>query len=153
MIINQTTDIAGFIRIQWQQPSGVVYHFKFREMPSLQDLTNLANQQDELNEYSNEQSIEVFDFFEKSLLIDFVTTIKERPSITLTQFNNAIANRTWHEQAQLRTLIYLIGSEIAKRGELNISNLTEAQFLNLVRNWISNTPVKRLKRLFSTIDF
>lgn len=146
MILEQTTDIAGNIRIIWQQPSGITYHFKFKEEPSLQKLEDLGNERETLEERSSVEPL--FKQVNNKLIITLIELIKDRPSITTTQFNAYLGTLPWYDEARIRALIYEIGTTLADRKEVTLASMSESQFLQKVRDFIVNTPNRKLAKLF-----
>jgi hypothetical protein len=146
MITEQFTDIAGNIRIMWEQPSGVTFHFKFKTQPPLAEIEALADAREQLESDARiEPAIKAAN---KNHVVRLVELFKERPSITSTQFTTLLNTLPWYEQAEIRTLIYQIGTALADRKEITLASMTEAQFLTRVRDFIVATPARKLARLF-----
>lgn len=148
MILEQTIDLAGKVRILWQQPSGKVYFFKFDSEPTLEHIQSLANNRDSIEEYDNEQSLEISSFSKENVMF-LVEIFKTRPNIGLTQFNNVVNNLNWYQIAQIKAIIYEIGTKLAERKDISLDNLTELQVFQRVRDFIANTPIKKLKKIFN----
>lgn len=146
MILEQITDVAGKIRIIWQQPSGVVYHFKFNSEPTIQELENLANNKEVSEEHINVDFILNVEI-NKVLVKQLIELIKDRPTLTSNQFNTYLATLSWYDEAQIRLIVYLIGTKLAEKKDISLANMTEGQFLQKVRDYIVATPVKKLARL------
>ena len=151
MILEQTTDLANKIRIVWQQPSGKVYMFKFDQEPTLQQLGELGDHREQLEQDQQEQPILQADESKESI-ISLVELFKSRPSINLTQFNNYLNTLLWYQQYELKYVLYLIGSKLSQRNEITLNSLTELQFLQKVRDFIANTPIKRLYKIFLNVS-
>lgn len=146
MIIESTIDVAGNTRIIWQQPSGVAYHFKFKQVPALAELQSLADAREQLD--ADARIEPVVKGVNKALVVRLVHVFKERPSITPTQFTTLLNTLKWYEEAEIRALIYQIGTALAERKEITLTSMTEAQFLTSVRDFIVATPTRKLARLF-----
>lgn len=146
MILDSSIDVAGNTRIIWQQPSGVAYHFKFKTQPTLAELEALADAREQLD---NDARIEpVIKGANKAHVVRLVDLFKERPSITSTQFTALLNTLPWYEQAEIRALLYNVGTALAERKEITLASMTEAQFLTRVRDFIVATPARKLARLF-----
>jgi len=146
MILEQTIDIAGKIRIVWQQPSGVVYHFKFNSEPTTQELEDLAKTKEVNEGHANVEFILNVEI-NKVLAKQLIELIKDRPTLTTTQFNAYLATLSWYDEAQTRFIVYLIGAKLAEKKDIVLSSMTEAQFLQKVRDYIVNTPIRKLAKL------
>lgn len=146
MIIKQRTDLAGKIRIIWQQPSGINFSFKFDELPSEEVIQALANEREAIEELQKEDTI--LDLGNKALIIDLVEIIKSRPTITPAQFNNLLATKPWYIEVEMRYILYKLGSNLADKKKIALSDMTEGRFFTKVRDFIANTPIRRLAKLF-----
>jgi hypothetical protein len=146
MIIEQFTDAAGKIRILWEQPSGVVYNFKFSQEPTTLELETLANERESLEEHISGQPV-LSKEVNKEQIIQLVETLKSNPNITANQFNTRLETQPWYIQVEIRYLIYLLGTKLAERKDIPLAGSTEAKFFNGVKSFIVNTPKRKLAKL------
>lgn len=154
MVLEYSVDAAGFHRYVWQQPSGAVFHLKFKQAKNDTALAAVADQREQDEQYQNERPAIQADDGRAPYVRELVELIKERPALTATQFNTYLNGKEWFEAVELRHLVYLIASALAERGEVQLAGTTEAQAFNAVRNFIRNTPVRRLAKLFlNQLDF
>lgn len=153
MIIEKYTDAAGFIRVLWRTQAGNDLLFKFRDDPTTQQLEAEEAKWVSANEFIDTASISFNLTDDGASLIKIVMQIRNNPNLTLTQYNNYLGTLPWYEAATIRYFIYSIGTKLAARNEIQLAGLTEAQFLSQVRNFIVNTPLRKLARLiFGNLD-
>lgn len=148
MILEYYTDAAGFHRYIWQQPSGAVYHFKLKATADDAQLAALAALRDDQEQYQNEQPAIAPANDQRRYFVELVELIKERPTLTAAQFNTYLGGRLWFEEVELRHIVFIIARALADRKEVQIAGSTEAQAFLAVRNFIRDTPVRRLAKIF-----
>lgn len=149
MIIEQRIDntaTATFYRYVWQQPSGAVYHFKLKAPADDAQLSALAAERDDLEQYQHGQPF--FDNPEAQALTALVELFKMRPNISANQFNTYANTLPWYDEQRQRYWIFRIAEKLAERKEADVQDFTEAQAFTAVRNFIRDTPVRRLAKLF-----
>jgi hypothetical protein len=147
MIVEQYIDMAGKIHIVWQMAAGTRLFLKFTSQPSEDELLAIEAQYTE--EHSDDDLVPAaFDLLEnRYLLIEFVRYIKANPEVTPNQISDWYVTKLWYEQVILRTIVYYIGTILAERKEIDLTDMTEAQVFRKVRNWIVAKPLRRISRL------
>lgn len=150
MIIEKITDLFGQTRVRWQLPNGDHVWWKFPFDPTNQQL--LDQETKHLDSVQN-SAVTKLEFPSVADNVDIigkiVKQIKANPSLTLTQYNNYLATLHWSEAALIRYFIYVFGVALASRADINLSGITESNFLSQVRNYIVATPVRKLaKQIF-----
>lgn len=147
MIVEQYTDMAGKIRIVWQTTDGVRLFLKFNAQPTEAELLAIEEQYTE--EHSDDDLVPaVFNLLDnRQPVIELIRYIKTNPEVTPNQINDWYATKQWYEQEILRALVYYIGTILAERKEIDLTDLTEAQVFRKVRNWIVAKPLRRISRL------
>ena len=140
------TKVGTFHRYMWQQPSGVVYNFKFKEAKQDSELAQFADKLEEDTKYDNEPVI----FKDNSRILEIrklIDILDERPNLTATQYNNYLQTLDWDQAIELRSLVSNLAKLIVERKDLDGTITTEAQAFNLVKTFITSTPKRKLARL------
>lgn len=146
MIIEQYTDMAGKIRIQWQsQATGNVYLYKFSTEPSQEELQVLSDASDTDAEIS--QPLDLSLLSDNAIIAQFIDKIKASPSITLAQYNTYLSALPWHQGAAIRNFVFLMAKQLSDRNEVSLSGWTEGVVLREVRDYIVDTATEILYRL------
>lgn len=155
MILEQFTDAAGFFRYVWQQPSGAVFHLKFKQAKDAAALAAVADEREAAEQYSNEAPVFAApDDGVQKYARRLVELIKERPTLTAAQFNTYLNTLDWFAAVELRHTVFVIAQALAARAQVSLGGTTEAQAFIAVRNFIRDTPVRRLAKLFlNQLDF
>lgn len=148
MILSQTTDIAGKIRIVWQSPAtGEVYQYKFNEQPTQQQLEALSDESDALTDIQKTQNL-TFDLLEyRDLLTMFIQQVKARPNLTLAQYNAFLGTLAWYDASVIRFFVFVFAVKLAERRQINLQSQTETNTLQAVRDFIVDTPPRKLAKL------
>lgn len=148
MIIEQFTDPAGKIRILWQSAAtGNRYWFKFDEQPTTGTLEALSDNADQIADDDTHKplSINLLDY--RNIIVRIAQQIKANPNLTLTQYNNYLASLPWHEASVIRFFVFALAERLAERKDVTLANLNESTVLQAVRDFIVNTPGRKLARL------
>lgn len=148
MILSQTTDLAGKIRIVWQSPAtGEAYQYKFNEQPTQQQLEALSDQSDAHTDIQKTPTL-TFDLLEyRQLIISFLEAVKDRPNLTLTQYNAYLGGLQWYDAAVIRFFVFVFAQKLAEHRQVNLQNQTETTVLQAVRDFIVDTPARKLGKL------
>lgn len=139
--------MTGKIRIGWQLPSGEVVYWKFTEQPTTQRLEELEAQYVVAHEYDSVGQATLTLTEHQDLLKECVLMIKDNPSLTLNQYNNYLATKAWYEESIIRFFVYKLAQELSQRAELSLDNSTQAEVLLKLRNWVVDTPVKKIAKV------
>jgi len=83
----------------------------------------------------------------KELITEVVMRLKNNPTTTLTQYNNYLSTKQWYEQAIIRFFVYKVAMGLAEYHGVVLTNYTETQVLQKVRDWIVATPAKKLSKV------
>ena len=152
MIIEQYTDAAGYIRIVWQMADGNALTLKYKEQPTTAQLEAEEARYVEQHEMDSVQQIKIDLMDSIELLKEVVLKIRNTPNLTLTQYNNYLTTQTWYDAATIRYFIYRLALGLASHYDVTLTGYTEAQVLTKVRDWIVNTPLKKIaKVIYGTI--
>ena len=60
------------------------------------------------------------------LITEFLTLVKQNPTVTLTQYNNWLATKQWYESATIRYFVYKLAIGLAQHYGVVLSNYTES---------------------------
>ena len=148
MIIEQTIDDAGKIRILWQNANKEIYMFKFDTEPTEQILENLSNAQDVAKVIDRTPILQLDITEYKHLLRIFVEKIKSTPNITFNQYNTYLNSLDWTHSSVMRCFIFLISQKLAESKYIVLSDVTETVALRVVRDFIVTSPNWKLIKLF-----
>ena len=152
MIVNRDVDMAGKIRIVWQMANGDSVMWKFSSEPTTEQLEALEVQHMNIHLYDNVYQVNINIMEDRGLIEDFIQEIKEHPNVTLAQFNTWLSTKQWYEDAQIRIFIFKLAQELANRAEVQLEDYTQAQVLLHVRNWIVNTPARKIAKTIFGFD-
>ena len=152
MTIKETyQDMAGKWRYIVELTTDETIMLKFSEIPTTTALETIEADYILAHEYDSFTNLtyELLDNIE--LLREVVTEIKTHPTLNLTQYNNYLAGKEWYEQAIIRYFIFVVALGLAQHYNIILVNLTEAKILTSVRDWLVETPAKKIaKILFNT---
>ena len=77
-----------------------------------------------------------------------VVFIKTTASLTLTKWNNYLATLPFSDKYAVQWFIMAMANRLAEMGDFDISGFTEIQILARMKNWLINTPARRIKKIF-----
>ena len=77
-----------------------------------------------------------------------VVFIKTTASLTLTKWNNYLATLPFADKYAVQWFIMAMANRLAEMGDFDISGFTELQILVRMKNWLINTPARRIKKIF-----
>jgi hypothetical protein len=81
------------------------------------------------------------------LITEFVTMVKQNPSVTLAQYNTWLGKKQWYEQAIVRYFVYKTAVGLAEHHNVSITSYTETFVLGKVRDWLVATPARHLEKI------
>ena len=148
MTIKETyQDMAGKWRYIVELTTGETIMLKFSETPTMTELETIEADYILAHEYDGLTNLtyELLDNIE--LLREVVTEIKTHPTLNITQYNNYLAGKEWYEQAIIRYFIFVVALGLAEHYEKNLANLDETTILVNVRDWIVETPAKKIAKI------
>lgn len=152
-IVNQFTDMSGKIRIVWQMSNGESIMVNFNTQPTTLELEEIEAKYIEEHLYDTTDKLQITIIEDLDLLKSFISEIKNHPTVTLTQFNNWLSTKEWYEDAQIRIFIFKLAQRLADYKELDITDFTQSQILQKIRDWIVSTPIKKISKLiFGNIE-
>jgi hypothetical protein len=104
-----------------------------------------------LHQYDNVQQ-EVIDLKDHyNLIRDFITLVKQNPTVNLTQYNNWLATKQWWEAATVRFFVYKLATQLAQKAEVTLTSYTESQVLQKLRDWIVATAARKIEKVIFNI--
>lgn len=147
IIIEQATDLAGKIRATCQLSNGTVTLFKFAVQPTQAQLDEIEASYIDQHQYDdvNQEVISVYDHVD--LIKEFVKKIKDNPGVTLVQYNTWLSTKPWYDQAILRFFVFKLATGLAAHHDVALPDMTEAQVLGKVRDWIVATPSRKIAKV------
>jgi len=148
MIVEQYTDMAGKIRIQWQSTAtGNIYQFKFSHEPDLSRLQDLSDRSDENQIIQAVQPLSINTEGAEQAIRSFIDKIRQMPDITLTQYNTYLNTLAWNDAASVRSFVYQMAKGLSERQEIEVSGWTDGTVLREVRDYINNNSDEIINRL------
>ena len=120
---------------------------QYNHNPTEAELIAAVSNYGEATQYDNVSKAEIDLRRDKKLVVEMLRFIRSNPTITLTQFNNALSNRIWHEQYVGKFFLWKLAVELAAKYDAEIEGLTEAQVFVKVRNWLVANPVKKIAKV------
>lgn len=140
IILDQSIDLAGKIRMTCQLSNGETIALKFAEQPTQAELDNI--EADYIAQHQSDhiahETISIYDHID--VLKDFIAKIKATPTVTLAQYNTWLATKQWYEAAIIRFFVYRLAQAVATKKGYTLSNYTETVILGYLRDWIVATP-------------
>jgi len=147
MIIEQYTDMAGFIRIQWQMQDGNILSLKFKIQPTTEQLEAQEALYIETHQYDAFASLKYELFDNMDLLYEVVTLLKDNPTVTLVQYNNYLATKMWYEQAVINYFLFTVAIGLAQNYGVTLSDYNATTVLQKVRDWLAATENKKIAKV------
>jgi len=146
-ITEQYTDMAGKIRMVVLLSTGESILLKFSEQPTTTALEAIETAYIDAHEYDNLTNL-AYELLENiELLQEVVTEIKAHPSLTLTQYNAYLDGKTWYEASIIRYFIFVVANRLAQHYDKSLANMDEVTILLNVRDWIVETPIKKIAKI------
>lgn len=148
MIIEQYTDTAGKVRIQWQSAqTGNIYVYKFDAEPDEARLIELSDASDAAAALALIEPLGV-DFSESEAAINaFIDKVFEMPTMTLTNYNSYLNTLFWTDEAAIRNFVSVASQRLEARGDIELSMPTEGTVVREVRDYILSKTTEQLARL------
>ena len=134
------------VLVQLDDYSGL--RLSFKEHRSDADILAVAqdivNRQEAERQYNAIETLPFNILDQKELLKEFVKKIKDNPTVTLTQYNNWLGTKQWYESAIIKYFVYTLATKLAERKGITLTDLTEAQVLQKLRDWIVDTNLRTI---------
>lgn len=146
-IIEQTTDLAGKIRMVIRLSNGEYLPLKFSVQPTTTALEDIEANYLVLHQYDSVQQEEISIYDHSELIKEFIQKIKDNPTVTLNQYNTWLGSKLWYEQAILRFFVYKLATKLSERAEVSLTDYTESQVLGKLRDWIVATPIRKIAKV------
>lgn len=150
-ILEQYTDMAGKIRMVVRLSNNETIPLKFQTQPTIQQLNDIETAYILAHLYDNvrQETINILDHAE--LIREFITLVKQNPTVNLTQYNNWLGTKQWWESATIRFLVYKLAMALASKAEVTLTSYTETQVLQKLRDWIVATPARKIEKVIFNI--
>jgi len=146
-LIRKDVDLAGKWRARVRLSDGSLVTWKFNHDPSTPELEALEAPHIDLHLYDDVEQEEANVLDHEELIREFVTLLRQNPSTTLTQYNNWLGNKNWGEEAVIRFFVYKLATALADKAEITLSSLTENQVMTKLRDWLVNSPVRKIEKV------
>lgn len=147
MIIEQYTDPAGFTRTRWRTAIGEDILLKHPFIPTQQQLQDAEAAWISNNTFRSVVKVNLTIEEDVATISKIIIQIKNNPTTTLAQLNTYLSTLHWNEEATITFFIYAFGRKMADRNEIDLGNVTQSVFWNVVRDYIVDTPNKKLAKL------
>lgn len=121
--------------------------------PTQEQVDELWSKHSEINEYKEIHSAK-FNLIEdgENIIKEFIKLIKENPNVTLNQYNIWLSKQSWFNESIIRYFVFALALELSKRFGVTLQDISEGQVLLHVRDWIVETPIKKIRKvIFNTI--
>lgn len=147
-IIEQSTDMAGRVRILWQsQETHNFYQYKFESAPSLEHLNELSDASDAQAALAAIIPLGV-DFSEsRDLILGFIEKVRSMPTMVLSQYTTYVNSFFWSEGVAIKNFVSVFSEKLNDRGLITVSTWTEGTVVREVRDFILQTSDAHLERL------
>lgn len=100
--------------------------------------------EDHQHDNTPQEVVSVYDY--REVIREAVTFIKaQEPS--LSQWNAYLGTLAWDDALMMRWFLAMLAKALANRREITLSSYTESQVLAELREFIVNTPVRRLEKI------
>jgi len=146
IILEQTTDLAGKIRMTCELSNGETIALKFDHSPSNEELNTIEFNYIAQHAYDHVEHEIVSIYDHANTIRDFIAKVKATPSITLTQYNTWLTSKYWGDVAVIRFFVYKLASAIAIKKGYTLSNYSESAVLSYLRTWIVATPTAEIMK-------
>ena len=134
------------VLVQLDDGSGLRLSYKTLQSDAVIIATaqDIVNRQEAERQYNSIETLP-FDILDhKVLLKEFVQKIKENPTVTLAQYNTWLGTKQWYESAIIKYFVYTLATKLAERKGITLTDYTETQVLQKVRDWIVNTNLRTI---------
>jgi len=153
IILDQTTDLAGKIRMTCQLSNGETLALKFQEQPTTTVLEEIETNYLANHQYDTIQQETISIYDHANVIKDFIAKVKATPTVTLAQYNTYLAAKPWYESAIIRFFVFKLATALDQKNGIVLASLTETEVLTKLRNWIVATQAAQIaKTVLNTTD-
>lgn len=145
-ILEQTTDMAGKIRMTCQTSTGESMFLKFSTQPSQEQLEEIEARHIEITEESDVEAMTNL-LNEESTILMVVRKLRNNPAITIVQFNTWLNDFSWQDQNIAWNFLMRLRAWLSSRSETTFSDDTQGETMRRCRSWIVNTRKKRVTKI------
>lgn len=152
-ILDQYTDMAGKLRLNCQTSTGVILSLKFDHQPTEAELSVIESQYIENHQYDSVVTVAFNLLDHVELLKEFITLVKANPSVTLAQYNNWLATKSWYQSAIIRYFVFSLATILSNRKDVSLSSMTESEVLGKLRDWIVATNIRAIAKTIGYANY
>ena len=77
-----------------------------------------------------------------------VVYIKNTANLTLTKWNTYLGTLPFVDKYAIQWFIMAMAYRLAEMGEIDLGDYTELQILARMKTWLTNTPARRIRKIF-----
>jgi hypothetical protein len=146
-IIERTTQFGSYsVLFQLDDGNGMRLQFKdtITDEAALAQAQEIYDRQVAGQQYNTIETLE-FNILDHTILLkEFITKIKENINVTLAQYNAWLGTKTWNEAAIIKYFVYTLAVKLSERKGITLTDYTEEQVLQKLRDWIVATNLKTI---------
>jgi hypothetical protein len=121
--------------------------FHYLTTPTQEQIDADYNAYVEANEYNDTPQLTFGIDADIELLKDFVKYVKNHPAMTLTQYKTMLSVLPWYDADILRFFVLKVARGLAQAYGVDMEDFTETKVWNKVRNWLAETPAKKIAKV------
>lgn len=134
-------DAAGRYRYIWQEADGNIIMDKLPAYVTEVELEDIVAKKLRRRDWFDHNKLDFLADADRALIVTVVQYIRAHPTITLTQWNTYVKTFLWYQQNSIKAFIWRLAVGLAEHYGVVLSNYTESEVLQKVRNWLCNTNV------------
>jgi len=77
-----------------------------------------------------------------------VVFIRNTANLTLTKWNTYLGTLPFVDKYAIQWFIMAMANRLAEMGEIDLGDYTELQILARMKTWLTNTPARRIRKIF-----
>jgi len=151
-ILEQYTDMAGKIRMVARLSNGETIPLKFQSQPTTQQLETIEASYIDHHLYDGVQQETISILDHADLIREFISLVKQNPTVTLTQYNTWLSKKEWWESAVIRFFVFKLATALSAKADVVLTDYTESQVMQKLRNWIVATPVRKISKVIFNME-
>jgi hypothetical protein len=141
-------DAQGRYRVIWQwDATGDILFHKFDTIKTTEELNTYFVQYLIDQEFGDIKKIQTRLDDNETLLVEVITQIRTHPALTYVQYTNYLNTKEWYEQVVIKAFLFKLALGLAEKYGLTLSNYTEIEILQKLRDWICSVNINVLKKV------
>ncbi|HOR79240.1 MAG TPA: hypothetical protein PLG04_10730 [Anaerolineaceae bacterium] len=149
MTLIKRIDRNGSLYMTWVEitPTHAEVQFYDHEPTEAEAQTFVTNWLDaHLYDDTPTQQLDILDHNEA--IENAVVFIRNTANLTLTKWNTYLGTLPFVDKYAIQWFIMAMANRLAEMGEIDLGDYTELQILARMKTWLTNTPARRIRKIF-----